>query len=310
MQLIRGLPSKTPEAQRVVATIGNFDGVHLGHQAVLRKLLSKSSELNLPSMLITFEPSTKEFFLADKAPARLTNFREKFVLIKDMGIDQLVCLQFNQPFADISAEFFIEKILINHLCVEHLIVGDEFRFGKDRKGDFALLQHLTHRFNFEVEDTIGYYINATRVDSSSIRTLLAQGRLDAAKRQLGYRYGMSGRVIYGDKRGHVVGFPTANIPVKRNKPPLHGVFAVKVKIENDTEKLGVANVGHRPTVGGTRTQIEVHMFDFSKNIYGKHLTVSFYKKIRDEKNFDSLDALKNQIRRDVEEARDYFDIAV
>jgi len=227
-----------------------------------------------------------------------------------MGIDQLVCLQFNQTFADISAESFVEKILIGHLCVKHLLVGDEFHFGKDRKGDFALLKRLTHRFNFEVEDTIGYYINEKRVDSSSIRTLLAQGQLDAAKRQLGYRYGMSCRVIYGDKRGHVISFPTANIPVKRNKPPLHGVFAVKVKIENDTEKLGVANVGHRPTVGGTRTQIEVHVFDFSKNIYGKHLTVLFYKKIRDEKKFDSLDALKNQIRRDVEEARDYFDTAV
>lgn len=310
MQLVRDLHPKMQNAKRVIATIGNFDGVHLGHQAVLRKLLNKSNELKLPAMLITFEPSVKELFLKDKAPPRLTNFREKFCLIEDMGIGQFVCLRFNQAFASISAESFVEEILINYLHVGHLIVGDDFCFGKNRKGDFTLLQHLTHQLDFEVENTASYRINAKRVDSSAIRTFLAQGQLDAAKQLLGRRYSMSGRAISGDKKGRSIGFPTANIPIKRNKSPVHGVFAVKVKVENDIERPGVANVGHRPTVGGTRTQLETHIFDFSQDLYGKHLTISFCKKIRDEKKFDSLAMLKNQIQHDIKDAKDYFGAAV
>ena len=308
MQLIRGLRPRTANTRKVIATIGNFDGVHLGHQAVLNKLLHKSNALGLPSTLITFEPSAKEFFLKDKAPTRLTNFREKFCLIKDMGVSQLICLNFNQTFANISAESFVEEILVARLNVGHLIVGDNFRFGKNRKGDFALLQRLARRLDLEVENTTSHCIDAKRVDSSSIRAFLEKGRLEAAKQLLGRKYSILGRVINGEKKGSTIGFPTANVPIKRNESPVHGVFAVRVTIENGRERCGVANVGRRPTVDGTaQTQLEVHIFDFSRDIYGKHLKVSFCKKIRDERKFESLDALKDQIRRDAAHTRDYFD---
>lgn len=314
MQLIRnlrGLHRRISPARKVIATIGNFDGVHLGHQAVLEKLLHRSNDLGMPSTLITFEPPPKEFFLKDKAPARLTNFREKFCLLRDIGIDQLACPNFDQTFANVSAESFVEEILVDRLNVGHLIVGDNFRFGKNRKGDFVLLQHLARRFDFEVENTTSYCIGAKRVDSSSIRMFLARGQLDAAEQLLGRKYSILGRIINGDKKGSTIGFPTANVPIKRNKSPVHGVFAVKVTIENGRERLGVANVGHRPTVGGTmHTQIEVHIFDFSRDIYGKHLKVSFCKKIRDERKFESFDSLKSQIQRDAVDTREYFDISV
>ncbi len=306
MKLIRDIHRKPDVAHNVVATIGNFDGVHLGHQAVLEKILDKSKSLNLPSMLIAFEPSAKEFFLRDNAPARLTNFRDKFTIIKDLGIDQFVCLRFNQNLANIAAEDFIKDILIENLCVKYLTVGDNFRFGKGRKGDFALLQKSANRFDFEVENTESYLINNKRVSSSSIRDHLANGNLADAEKLLGRNYSMSGRVIHGDKKGRTIGFPTANIPLKRRISPINGVFAVKIKIENSLEKIGVANIGHRPTVNGTRTQLEVNIFDFSQNIYGKHLTVYFCKKLRPEKKFASFDALKKQIQIDAGHAQDYF----
>lgn len=308
MQLIRGLHPQTADTRKVIATIGNFDGVHLGHQAVLNKLLHKSDALGLPSALITFEPSAKEFFLKDKAPARLTNFREKFCLIKDMGVNQLICLNFNQTFANISAESFVEEILVARLNVGYLTVGDNFRFGKNRKGDFALLQRLARRLDLEVENTMSHCIDAKRVDSSSIRAFLGEGRLDEAKQLLGRKYSIVGRIINGEKKGSTIGFPTANVPIKRNKSPVHGVFAVRVTIEDGRERYGIANVGRRPTVdGAAHTQVEVHIFNFSGDIYGKHLKVSFCKKIRDERKFESLDALKDQIRHDAAYTRDYFD---
>ncbi len=306
MRLIRGLRAEMLATQRVAATIGNFDGVHLGHQYVLGELLKKSKYHNLPSVLIAFEPSAKEFFLKDEAPARLTNFREKFHLIKNSGIDQYVCLRFNPALATMSAPTFVEKVLIDYLHIRYLTVGDNFRFGRDRKGDYALLQSMAQRLDFEVEKIKPYLVNGKRVDSSSIRSFLAAGKLHDAKQLLGRTYSMSGRVVHGDKRGRTINFPTANIPIKRNRSPVNGVFAVTVLIENGLEKRGVANIGHRPTVDGTRTQLEVHIFDFSGDLYDNHLTVSFCKKIRDEKKFDSLKTLKKQIRRDAENAKDYF----
>ena len=309
MNLVRDIRCKTNVTQEVVATIGNFDGVHLGHQLVLKNILDKSKRLNLPSMLIAFEPSANEFFLGNAAPARLTNFRDKFSIVKDLGIDWFVCLRFNQSLANMEAETFIENVLIEKLYVKHLTVGDNFRFGKNRKGDFELLQKNAAQFNFEVENTESCLVNNERVSSSSIREHLANGNLIAAEELLGRNYSMSGRVIHGDKKGRTIGFPTANIPLKRIKSPINGVFAVKIKIENDLEMIGVANIGHRPTVDGTRTQLEVNIFDFSEDIYGKHLTVYFCKKIRDEKKFESFDALKKQIQIDAEHAQEYFKVA-
>ena len=309
MQLIRGFDTQAYDTQGVVATIGNFDGVHLGHQAILKKLLNKSKVLKLPSMLIAFEPSAREYFHKNKAPARLTNFREKYSLIKNIGVDYFVCLPFNQALANMSAESFVEKVLVSDLHIKHLTVGDNFRFGKDRKGDFALLQNLAQRLNFEVENTDSYIINGERVSSSTIRAFLAEGKLDAAEQLLGRAYSMSGRVIHGDKKGRTIDFPTANIPIKRIKSPVNGVYAVKIIIENGIEHFGVANIGKRPTVDGTQTQLEVHIFDFSQDIYSKHLTVSFCKKIRNEKKFDSFEALKKQIRQDAKNAKVYFKVA-
>jgi len=308
MQLIRDIHSNSYDSQEVVATIGNFDGVHLGHQVILSKLLEKSSKLGLPSMLIAFEPSAKEFFRGKKAPARLTNFREKYSLSRDIGIDRFVCLRFNQSLANMPADIFVKTILVDYLHVKHLTVGDNFHFGKNREGDIELLKNSAQKFNFEVEDTASVLIDEARVSSSSVRAFLENGELDATQQLLGRHYSMSGRVIHGDEKGRTIGFPTANIPIKRITSPINGVFAVKISIENGSEKFGVANIGHRPTVNGTRTQLEVYIFDFAQNIYGKHLKVSFYEKLRNEMKFDSFDALKNQIQQDAENAKTYFKI--
>ena len=309
MQLIRGFNKKSSNNPGVVATIGNFDGVHLGHQTIFKKLLQKSSSLGLSSTVIAFEPTAKEFFSKNNAPPRLTRFREKFSLINDLGIDQFVCLPFNAALANMPAESFVENVLVDYLNIKHLTVGDNFRFGKNRTGDYELLKNLSDKFNYAVENTDSYCVNGDRVSSSSIRKCLANGDLATAEQFLGRTYSMSGHVIHGDKKGRTIGFPTANIPIKRIKSPVSGVFAVKVIIEDGTEQYGVANIGHRPTVDGTKTQLEVHLFNFSKDIYRKHLTVYFYKKIRDEIKFESFEALKSQIHQDSDTAKKYFDVA-
>ncbi len=306
MRLIRGFNSTFTNNSKVVATIGNFDGVHLGHQAILQNLLKKSSLLRLPSMVVAFEPTAKEFFNKENAPARLTHFREKFCLIKNLGIDHFVYLPFNTSLASMTAESFIENILIDYLKIKFLTVGDNFRFGKNRAGDYKLLQDLSKKFKFNVGIADNYLINGDLVSSSSIRKNLANGDLFTAEQLLGRTYSMSGRVIHGDKKGRTIGFPTANIPIKRIKSPVNGVFAVKVKIEGSAELIGVANVGHRPTVAGINTQLEVHIFNFSEDIYRKHMEVFFCKKIRNEIKFESFEALKNQIHQDSNAAKQYF----
>ena len=309
MQLIRHIYNLNNKSEGCVATIGNFDGVHLGHQKVLHKIITQSGLVNLPSMVITFEPTAEEFFLKEHAPTRLTNFREKFSQIRELGIDKFVCLQFNHALSSMPAESFIKNVLVDALRIKHLTVGDNFRFGKDRKGDFSLLQKYADKFSYEVNDTESYNHKDLRVSSTLIREYLANGALMRAKEMLGRDYSMSGRVIHGDRNGRKIGFPTANIPIKRKKSAVKGVFAVDVMMENDELFQGVANIGHRPTVGGLRTQIEVHLFKFSEDIYGKHLTVTFRKKLRDEKKFDSFDDLKKQIQLDSESAQTYFGLA-
>ncbi len=309
MQLIRTIHNHKSDSSGAVATIGNFDGVHLGHQVVINKITQQSKELNLPSMVIAFEPSAKEFFFEQDAPARLTNFREKFSLIDKFGIDQFVCLNFNRELSSMPAETFIKKILVDTLHIKHLTVGDNFRFGKDRKGDFELLQNFAGKLDYQVEDTDSFVNDGKRVSSTLIRKFLKTGELDKAKRMLGREYFMSGRVIHGDKKGRTIGFPTANIPVKRRICAVNGVFAVNVSMNDGSEYQGVANIGYRPTVAGTRTQLEVHIFNFSKEIYGNLLKITFCKKLRDEKKFDSFEELKKQIEQDSKSAQDFFSIA-
>ena len=306
MELISGLHNLKPRHQPCVATIGNFDGVHLGHQAVLGQLAEKGAALDLPTTLITFEPQPPEFFMRDKAPARLTSFREKFVTLNRYAIDQVLVLQFNASLANMEAEEFIRRILIEGLNVRHLVVGDDFRFGRQRKGDFALLEQAGREHGFSVVSMTSFRVDGERVSSTGIRSALAEGDFDRAERLLGRHYHMTGIVAHGDKRGRQWGFPTANIRMQRKVIPLRGVFAVEVFGLEHEPVFGVANLGTRPTIDGMRTLLEVHLFDFSDDIYGKRINVVFRHKIRDEVRFDSFDELKEQIGHDVVSAKEYF----
>jgi len=289
-----------------VATIGNFDGVHLGHQAVLNQLAMKGDALGLPVVVITFEPQPNEFFSPDNAPARLSRFREKIEALRCYAIQQLCVLRFNHKLAQMTAEDFIQQLLVTGLNVQYLVVGDDFKFGKNRQGNFALLQQAGKELGFQVVNMHTFSIENRRVSSTQIRQALESGDLIQAEKLLGRPYRMSGRVAHGDKRGRTMGFPTANIHLHRRKVPLSGVYAVRLfGIEGEPIE-GVANVGIRPTVGSDHALLEVHLFDFKRDIYGEHVQVHFLRKIRDEQKFESLDALITQIDLDCLQARLYF----
>ncbi|EMR13817.1 riboflavin kinase / FMN adenylyltransferase [Methylophaga lonarensis MPL] len=307
--IIRGfhnLPSTTDNG--CVATIGNFDGVHLGHQAVLNQLAMKADMLHLPAVVITFEPQPFEYFVPEKAPARLTRFREKVEALRAYSIRHLCVLRFNRQLADMSAEMFIQRLLVEGLQVRYLVVGDDFRFGKGRRGDFALLQQAGRAHGFQVVNMHTFAVDQMRVSSTRIREALNQGDLGLAEKLLGRPYRMSGRVAHGDKRGRQLGFPTANIYLHRHKVPLSGVYAVQLFGIDEEPVNGVANIGVRPTIGGGKALLEVHLFDFNREIYGAHVQVYFLSKLRDEGKFSSLEQLSQQIRKDAQQARDYFDM--
>jgi riboflavin kinase/FMN adenylyltransferase len=308
-KIIRGFHNLSPSSEGCVATIGNFDGVHLGHQAVLSQLALKGDMLGLPATVITFEPQPTEFFLPAKAPPRLSRFREKVEALRSYSIEQLCVLRFNEVLAGMSANDFIQKLLVKGLNVRYLVVGDDFKFGKDRKGDFALLKKMGEEHNFQVVNMHTFAIAETRVSSTRIRQALTAGDLMLAQTLLGHPYKMSGRVAHGDKRGRTLGYPTANIHLHRAKVPLTGVYAVRLYGLEDEPIEGIANVGVRPTIGEGNTLLEVHLFDFNKDIYGENVQVYFLHKVRDEKKFDGLPALVVQIERDCQSARNYFDVA-
>ncbi len=304
MQLIRGYRHLTSQHQGCVATIGNFDGVHLGHQAVFNALIEQAKKHHCPSVVITFEPQSKEFFIPDKAPARITRLREKLDAIKKTGIDWVLLLEFNPHLAQLSAPDFIQKILVDGLAIRYLYVGDDFRFGTKRQGDFALLEKAGKQFHFEVASLPTVRQNQHRISSSLIREYLTQGNLSAAEQALGHPYQICGRVVYGDQRGRTIGFPTANIDLKQRISPLKGVFAVKVRGLASEPLDGVANLGTRPTIRGQKKYLlETHLFDFNQAIYGKRVGVEFVARIRDEQKFASFDALKQQIVQDCISAR-------
>lgn len=308
-KIIRGFHNLSPSALGCVATIGNFDGVHLGHQAVLSQLALKGDMLGLPATVITFEPQPTEFFLPEKAPPRLSRFREKVEALRSYSIEQLCVLRFNKVLAEMSANDFIQKLLVEGLNVRYLVVGDDFKFGKDRKGDFALLKKMGDEHDFQVVNMHTFAIAETRVSSTRIRQALTAGDLMLAQTLLGHPYKMSGRVAHGDKRGRTLGYPTANIHLHRGKVPLTGVYAIRLYGLEDEPIEGIANVGVRPTIGEGNTLLEVHLFDFNKDIYGENVQVYFLHKVRDEKKFDGLPALVAQIERDCQSAKHYFDIA-
>jgi riboflavin kinase/FMN adenylyltransferase len=305
MLVYRGFSHVSPGA--TVLTIGNFDGIHLGHRALLKRLTDAAKAENLLPTAITFEPHPREYFAPDSAPARLSTLREKLEMIADEGVEAAYVGHFNARFAALSAEDFIERILVGCLRVKHLIIGDDFRFGAGRRGDFAMLRQSGERFGFAVDAMGCVMLDAERASSSAVRDALAAGRMEHAARLLGRSYSIDGRVVHGEKMGRQLGFATANIRIKHDRPPLTGVFAVEVHGLPDGPHRGVANLGIRPSANQVaRPLLEVHLFDFARDIYGAHLNVRFVHKIRDEARFPNLEALKAQIMRDADEAGQFF----
>tara|TARA_X000001036_G_scaffold67754_2_gene58616 strand:- start:3768 stop:4664 length:897 start_codon:yes stop_codon:yes gene_type:complete len=278
-------------------TIGNYDGIHLGHQAILKKLISESKSNNILSSVMTFEPHPREFFSPKLAPKRIISLREKLEYFDELKIDQVFIVNFNDEFSRKSYLDFIE-ILKKNIQAKKIIIGNDFRFGKQREGNIDKL--IDNSVDVCVMNKIEY--KGERVSSTIIRDSLAAGDLKRAAMLLGRSYSISGKVVHGDKRGREIGFPTANIHMFHNRPPLKGVFAVKLN-----NMYGVANLGVRPTIAGfSKLNLEVHLFNFSKNIYGKHAHVTFLKKIRDEKKFENIDALKKQIQIDIDNVKKFF----
>lgn len=307
MRLIRGLNHWEPFANGCVLTIGNFDGLHLGHRQVIERLAQHGRRLNLPVVAMIFEPQPLEHFLGDHAPSRLTRLREKAIQFDTLPVDELVVLPFSRSLSDVDAEVFIQDILVNKLNIKHLVIGDDFHFGKARRGNFALLQQRGERFGFKVEATPSFEVQGLRVSSTLIRDALGEGDLAQAKLLLGRDYSVCGRVAQGDRLGRELGFPTANIQMFRKNTPLAGVFAVTMTGLERGGLAGVANLGTRPTIeGGAKAVLETHLFDFSDDIYGRYVEVHFHARLRDEQRFPSLEALKAQITLDVSQARHYF----
>ncbi len=293
------------ESSPRVVTIGNFDGVHLGHQVILKQLRKKADKNACEAVAILFEPQPQEFFNSDRAPARLTSLREKLLLIEQQGIDIAVCLHFDKKLASLSAKQFVLKLLRDGLSTKHVIVGDDFRFGKGREGGFEDLQRMGKENGFEVDRTETCELEGRRISSSWVRQLLDEGNFAQVKKLLDRPYRISGRVRHGNKRGHQLGFPTLNLAVNRLKPALKGVFVSTVIMDN-ARLPSVSNIGTRPVFDGENILLESHIFDFDQDIYGKHLSVEFHRKIRSEQKFDSSEALIEQIALDVISAREFF----
>lgn len=306
MELIRGLHNLRPEHRGCVATIGNFDGLHLGHQAVIGQLAEEGRDYGLPTLVMTFEPQPLEYFQHDKAPARLTRLREKLRQLGRFAVDRVLVCEFNPRFAALDAAAFIDDILVKGLAVKHLVVGDDFQFGKARHGNFAMLQQAGREHGFDVVNMHTFNIEGERVSSTRIRQALASGDLQSAEKLLGRPYRMCGRVAHGDKIGRTIGIPTANIHLHRKVSPVQGIYVVEVFGLQGEPVPGVASVGTRPTVGGTRALLEIHLFDFKQDIYGRYLNIDFLHKLRDEEKFDSLDEMKVRINQDMDEARAWF----
>ncbi|MCL2875693.1 MAG: bifunctional riboflavin kinase/FAD synthetase [Betaproteobacteria bacterium] len=331
MRFFRGFHA--PAGQPCVLTIGNFDGLHIGHQALLRLLANRAGERGLPASVLTFEPHPREFFSPLDAPARLTSLREKLLLLGDNHVDHVHVQPFNHRFSNLSAQGFIQSVLVHGLKVRHLLVGDDFRFGERRKGDFALLQAAGSEHGFGVEAMPTLSVSGERASSSAVRTALEASDFGHAAHFLGRPYSIAGQVAHGNQLGRQIGFPTLNFTLRHRRPALSGVFTVEVeglhpppgRLKDGSAPAGgseqsarggrapgsrvrgVANVGIRPTVGNApQFRLEVHLLDWSGECYGAHLRVHFFHKLRDELRFPSIDALKAQIGLDVQAARGWF----
>jgi riboflavin kinase/FMN adenylyltransferase len=323
MQIIRGLHNFKPNDQGSVVTVGNFDGVHLGHQAIIKQLKQQSKTMKLKNVMMIFEPQPEEVFAKDEnIPARLTRLREKIEILQTHEIDQLLIVPFNKKLADLTAGQFVQHILFERLNTQHLVIGDDFHFGQNRLGDFNYLKEVAEQFQFTVEsistvviDPVQYLVKnipriKQRISSTWVRKTLQEGNLAAAKQLLGRHYAMCGRIVHGNQIGQTLDIPTINLHLHRKKSPLFGVYVVEVEGLSDHPIKGVANIGIRPTIQNPTHQVtlETYLFDFHQNIYDHYAKIVFLHKLRDEKKFESLDALKNQIMQDIEAAKKFSSI--
>lgn len=304
MRVVRGTPF--PRLGPCALTIGNFDGLHRGHQAMLAKLRAEAATRGLPVAVLTFEPHPRELFSPDNAPTRLTSMREKLELLRSAGVDYFYLCHFNRELASLTASDFTEQVLVQQLDCRYLLIGDDFRFGRQRQGSLASLQQDGARLGFSVAALPSVQLGGERSSSTAVREALASGQLQRAAELLGRPYSISGRVMHGDKIGRQLGFPTANVQLKHNRPPLFGIFVVELHgLERPYQ--GVASLGLRPTVTDAgRATLEVHLFDFDRDIYRQHVRIDFLHKLRDEEKYIDLPTLTAAIARDVEQARAWF----
>lgn len=311
MRVFRGLPNAESRAACALS-IGNFDGVHRGHQALVARLKKAAAELGLPTAVMTFEPHPREFFAqlagdSSKAPARIANLRDKLQSLSDAGIDRVIVEHFNASFAKLTPLEFIEKVLVEGLSVKWLIVGEDFRFGAKRAGDFQMLVEAGSQHGFQVEALPNVLSNGARISSSAVRQALSRGDFEQAKELLGHSYIISGHVIHGQKLGRQLGFPTMNLRIAHKRPALSGIFVVQVHGLADAPLPAVASLGVRPTVDDSgRVLLETHVLDYKQDAYGKLIRVEFLEKLRDEEKYSDLPALTQAIARDTEQARAYF----
>jgi len=306
MKLIRGLYNLTRPIPASAVTIGNFDGVHRGHQLVISQLKQVAGEASLPTVVIIFEPQPIEYFAPDKAPKRLARFREKIAYLKAQRIDYLLCLHFDHKLAAQSAEDFVQQILVNSINTKHLVIGDDFHFGKNRQGNFQFLKDNCERYGFMVDETETLMIDGERVSSTRIRESIQQGDFEKAAELLGRPYSLSGRIAHGQKLGRELGYPTINIKMGDKTLIVKGIFAVNVKGLDNRVLEGVASIGTRPTVNGVDTILEVYILDFDRDVYGYSVEVNFLHKIRNEEKFDSLEELAAHIAQDTKKAKAFF----
>jgi riboflavin kinase / FMN adenylyltransferase len=304
--LIRGLHNLRPEHRGAVATVGSFDGIHLGHQAILGQLKERAAYYRASSVVMMFEPQPREYFAREQAPARLMRIREKVEALADAGVDRVFCLQFNRKLRSMSAQEFVERVLVDGLAIKCLVVGDDFHFGRDRSGDYEMLVRMGARHNFEVLETHSIQMEGERISSTRIRRALELGHFAEAEKLLGKPFRITGRVVYGQRLGTQLGVPTANVNLHRYRAPLSGVFAVEVDLPGGRVP-GVANVGVRPTVGDLiKPVLEVHLLDWHGGLYGQRIRVEFRHKLREELRFASLEELAAQIYDDIAAARQFF----
>jgi len=307
MRLLRGCgissgnstTNQSAKAQPSVVTIGNFDGVHRGHQSILQQVVEVAKDLNAIATVVTFEPHPEEYFCGTNAAARITRFADKYRLLKQFGIEQICCLRFSEKLSKMGAEDFVKALLVEKLATKHLIIGDDFHFGYQRQGNYSFLQKSGEQYGFRVTPTATVTENAERISSTRVRDAIEIADFKQARLLMGHGFEITGRVMHGDKRGRTLGFPTANLAMGSRVSILSGVYAVKGKYAGKS-LIGVANVGCRPTVNGTQNRIEAHWFNFAGDLYSKKISIEFVQKIRDEMKFDDLQSLTTQIKLDSE----------